>query len=338
VAERPSLAEDRFNEIIAMPQMERAARLRRMTDKTDPTFETDWIEFKCKPKEETRIAEIWAKALNGFANSGGGLLVWGIDARKNPVTGIDAASEEEPISNPLAFKARLLELHRCATNPPLANVQIEVADTAPGEGFVACLIPEGRFKPYRAEIAGRPQYHIRAGDQFIVPSPALLRTLFYPQSQVVFHVETMLTWTLGQANEPGWDRARISGKIYLHNQGPATAKDTYIILQTNLHNLNRPQDSDDWLFLEFNPNKMRFQARRPIHPEVTVMLGCLEWQSPTTTAFREQNLVVPQMRNCRLLFHFHVEDQVPQRAEIVFDGEQLRAEGRQYTQTVTATD
>ena len=39
-----------------------------------------------------------AKALSGFANSSGGIIVWGVDARQNP-DGVDCATELKPIDN-----------------------------------------------------------------------------------------------------------------------------------------------------------------------------------------------------------------------------------------------
>jgi hypothetical protein len=338
MAERLSLAEDRFSQIMGPPAGERAARLRLMANTTDPTFETDWIDFKLKPKDDNKTSELWAKALSGFANSGGGLVVWGIDARKNSATRKDAACGEEPIANPLAFKTRLIELQRGATNPPLANVQIEVGETAPNEGFVVCCIPEGRFKPYRAEIAGKPQYYIRAGDQFVIPAPALLRTLFYPQSHVVFQIEAILSWRTGVGEALVPDMARMSCDIHVHNQGPATAKDAWISIQTDLNYLDSPTDTAYFRLHEFSQGRMRFEAKQSIHPEVTVPLCRLEWKTPTTTVFGKHNTAVPQVSKIRLIFHFHAEDQAPARADITFDGEQLPIDGREVSKTVTASD
>jgi hypothetical protein len=244
----------------------------------------------------------------------------------------------KPIPNPDAFKSLLIELQRGATDPPLGDVKIETWESSPGDGFIVCLVPPGPFKPYRAEVSGKKQFIMRSLDMFYVPSVAVIRALFYPHAQAVFQVQAILTWTLGLESEPGWDKARIKCFIYIHNQGTVTARDAYIIFQTNLQDLDQPDDTPDWLVREVSSNRMRFEARRSIHPDVTVRLPCLKWQTPTRTASREQNVVVPQMVSGRLVFHFHVEDQAPQRAEIIFDGEQLTERGKQYSQTVTASE
>jgi predicted HTH transcriptional regulator len=50
-----------------------------------------------------------AKCLSGFANSSGGIIVWGVDARKN-AQGIDCASAASEIASIRQFLSRLNEL------------------------------------------------------------------------------------------------------------------------------------------------------------------------------------------------------------------------------------
>ncbi|MCF7753206.1 ATP-binding protein [Paenibacillus xylanexedens] len=75
--------------------------------------ETLFLDFKAKTdprtvglkKEDKRV---YAKALSGFSNSSGGVIVWGIDARKDGNTGPDIAREEKPI---VYFKRFLTNLN-----------------------------------------------------------------------------------------------------------------------------------------------------------------------------------------------------------------------------------
>src|SRR5207249_4530132 len=88
------------------------------------THETEWRDFKSgeylKDDKET-----WSEAVCGFANNQGGVLVWGIDARKDKATGIDAASDVKPVQNPAALRSRLLELLRTAAEPPVPGVVVQ---------------------------------------------------------------------------------------------------------------------------------------------------------------------------------------------------------------------
>lgn len=50
--------------------------------------------------------ENFAKALSGFANSDGGVVVWGVNARKNQ-DGVDCAASLEPIAGVASLVSRL---------------------------------------------------------------------------------------------------------------------------------------------------------------------------------------------------------------------------------------
>jgi Putative DNA-binding domain len=186
----PTLARDFYDRIVTAPDPVEA--IRNLIDLTVPTFETDWLDFKGDPgdpkrpdlkQRDRKVRELWSEAIGGFANNQGGVLVWGIDARKidTPHGEIDAASGDKPVDNPIALKSRLIELQRGATDPPLANVLVEayVIPGSPSRGYVVCYVPQGPFKPYRSEQPG-PQYYLRAGDNTVVMSRPVLASMFYP--------------------------------------------------------------------------------------------------------------------------------------------------------------
>ena len=66
------------------------------------TEETEWLEFKgCVDADPAKAGaqlekrerqKAFSEAVCGFANTSGGVLIWGIDARKDPVTNIDFAA------------------------------------------------------------------------------------------------------------------------------------------------------------------------------------------------------------------------------------------------------
>jgi len=58
-----------------------------------------------------------AVAISGFANSSGGLIVWGIDARKGSEE-IDYAQQAAPLADAALFQSRLMEHGAIATSPP----------------------------------------------------------------------------------------------------------------------------------------------------------------------------------------------------------------------------
>ena len=89
-SERPSIARDFFLKITRDPDPVEA--IKRLVGATPPEFETEWRDFKSGAQINDEAAKkTWSKALAGFANTQGGVLIWGVDARKDQATGIDAA-------------------------------------------------------------------------------------------------------------------------------------------------------------------------------------------------------------------------------------------------------
>src|SRR5207237_1136966 len=141
--ESPSLARLFFEQIIG--STEPAAFIRGFV--ASRMREEEWLDFKQFMNDGDAKAA-WSTALSGFANTGGGVLVWGIDARKDPTDQIDAACAVMPIAAPSKLASRLNELHRGATDPPVTGVEVrEFLDAGSSDGFVVCFVPESKSKP-----------------------------------------------------------------------------------------------------------------------------------------------------------------------------------------------
>ena len=105
-----------------------------------------------------------AKALSGFSNSSGGLIVWGIDARRN-AQGIDCASELKAIQSVKRFLSRLNELTGMAVSPLVDGVEHRMIEAENDNGFVVTYIPESDSGPNMAKL-GDDRYYKRSGDSF----------------------------------------------------------------------------------------------------------------------------------------------------------------------------
>ena len=266
----PSFAGDFYDRIVmsASPVDE----IRRLFDSTIPQEETDWLDFKTLPDpdpKDSKLKSLWNEALCGFSNNMGGVLIWGVDARKN-ADNIDAARGEAPIKNPFVKKSRLIELQRNAVSPPIMNVAIEAYETAPGEGFIVCFVPEGRFKPYRTEDSKR-QFHLRAGDNLVPMSTAMLRSMFYPQSHAAFAISAAAKYSKGDGE--------IKIEFTIKNVGNATSPDTYISLVRDSRQgpgLSSPtyQGAVGWDQLQASGMTAGFTTNRPLHPEISRLFWC----------------------------------------------------------------
>src|SRR5262245_8072129 len=84
----PSIARELIDRIINAP--DKAAQLLAMVKADPPTVEDDWLDCKLEPtnqkerkQNEMKMKGMWLEALSGFANNEGGVLVWGLYARKD---------------------------------------------------------------------------------------------------------------------------------------------------------------------------------------------------------------------------------------------------------------
>ena len=149
MAERISSAKQFFEDIVNNPDP--ALYLRGLVTDPPSVYENDWRNFEeGEHFKDEDAKKLWSKALSGFANTGGGVIVWGIKAKKDS-NGIDAANDVSPVPEAAKLRSRLMELHHQATDPPVPAVDVRhFVDATNGDaGYVVCFVPEGISKPHR---------------------------------------------------------------------------------------------------------------------------------------------------------------------------------------------
>jgi len=260
MSNRPSRGEDWFRDLQA--QSNQAAFLKSLVNSTPPTFEDEHLDFKGADKlTDTDIKRLWSKSLSGFGNTAGGVLVWGIDARKDNATGVDCASGLSLVPDPPVLLSRLKELQHQACDPPVQGVEylhcVDPADKGPG--FVVCFVPESPFKPHRAELC-KKSFFIRVGDSFVEPNVAILRSMFYPHTHSWLWVEMAVTTCV--EDQRGYSVA-IEARI--HNTGTATASNVLVVVQTERNGGFEP--AVNWQKIGTPQGKVGFVSPGlPLHP------------------------------------------------------------------------
>ncbi len=164
------------------------ANIQALVGQTPRVSETNYLEFKGGKTQlapDEHIKTLWSKALGSFANSGGGVVIWGIRADRDAATGIDAVQAEEPVPDVERLAAKLREWQPPATDPPIKGVIVHPL-LLPGEasaGFVVCYVPESDTKPHRSEWGKGDvkKFNIRIGDSTQECTVPILRQLFYPK-------------------------------------------------------------------------------------------------------------------------------------------------------------
>ena len=254
---------------------------------TQGKSENDFLEFKGAGRiPESTAKAYWSKALAGFANTEGGVLIWGIRAapmEDPPGSGkrVDAANGLDFVPDPSAFSQMLKDVRLEATIDPVAGVEIAwyPATSATG-GFVVCFVPESDFKPHRAELDAGKQYYQRIGDKFVVLPHSILRSLFYPRLS-----PKLLLYVNISRNISGVARSFLF-HAFLSNNGKASARDPFGYLFCDV-----PLSGFEWVdaiedrFLN-NPVKTHrsFHLGRPLHPGGKVTLFRCIYQEPITPA------------------------------------------------------
>src|SRR5215470_399492 len=185
-----------------------------------------YLDFKVKDPRQIAVTandqRSLAKAVSGFGNSDGGLLVWGVEAKKKAADpeSPDVASELKPIEKVSAFHATLNDLIRGATKPVVPGVvnYRVYEDRNEDRGYVIMVVRPGDHPPYRAEYDNNNHFYKRAGSQFYPMEPYDLRDVVFRRSYPKVEVE--LSHSLITAAHPG--RHVYSLVAVLRNRGPVS--------------------------------------------------------------------------------------------------------------------
>lgn len=121
-----------------------------------------------------------ARAISGFGNSEGGVLIWGVECK-------DVATDKIPIDDPKLFVSRLESAVSGCTVPVHQTVRHWPIVSAGGTtGFAVTLIPKSDVAPHQALEPASPYYYIRAGSNFLPTPHAVLAGMFgrRPQARI----------------------------------------------------------------------------------------------------------------------------------------------------------
>lgn len=241
-----------------------------------PLNEAEWIEYKNGVFLE-KVYEHWSKALSGFANSGGGIVIWGIQTKTKD--GHDVPVDLALVQNPTALEGRLNALLSTAVDPPVLGVKIHSVVGPDDSGFVIAHIPASRLKPHEAkapEIAGK--YYLRVGHQQKPASQSLLRQLFYPNSSAVLDLKVE---PFGGAPSQGFSVA-----VLVKNRGNASVQNVFVVVSSSLYfkSFEEGQRFTSTADLFNSPNVRNLATNDEMHPRLQFLICKMVLPSETTVA------------------------------------------------------
>jgi hypothetical protein len=169
-----------------------------------------------------------AKAISGFGNSEGGVVIWGVDCRPDSKIG-DVAKCKVAIENPKRFKSWLEGAVSGCTVPPHPMVRHHPISTSSRQGFVVTYIAKSYYAPHQC-LKPSLQYYIRAGSDFVPTPHAVLAGLFGRRPQpFVFHMWCGSPPKLVSV-PPDQQGIEFNFGIQLGSHGPGLARDLYLNL------------------------------------------------------------------------------------------------------------
>lgn len=147
------------------------AKIQNFVDIQEP--ESLYLDFKRKESNETSEAskkdkEIISEAISGFANSEGGVLIWGVDARKN-ADGVDGACDLFPIPNVRTLHSYLQSNYAKWIAPSHIELEIIFVTNGPQseDGFIIMYVPKWDGEPImNMQNKKVKMYYKRGGDSF----------------------------------------------------------------------------------------------------------------------------------------------------------------------------
>ena len=178
-----------------------------------------------------------AKAISGFANSGGGVLIWGIE---------DKTLLPKPIINVHQFMSLLLNLAAQTTDPVAPGIDADwlPADSGSGsDGFGLLYVPESQLPPHRVILKYQGiqnHYFIRTAESFVIASHSQLEDMFGRRPQPKLRLATRIVTAPPQYHER---QVLVTFGVFLgiENTGRGAARSPFLAIA-----LDKPYEIDQY--------------------------------------------------------------------------------------------
>ncbi|CAL65848.1 helix-turn-helix domain-containing protein [Christiangramia forsetii] len=162
-----------------------------------------------------------SEVISGFANSNGGIIIWGIKAKNNSKNQ-DVAQSKKPIEQLTKFLNTLNRLEGQAITPYISGLVHEKIETTNDIGFIKTYVPASENAPHMANFSGK-HYYKRSGDSFYQCEHYDIADMFTRKKspRLRIHIRKL---PRGSSNATGKRFIKFCFAISIHNDGQSIAK------------------------------------------------------------------------------------------------------------------
>ncbi|MGG6897226.1 AlbA family DNA-binding domain-containing protein [Rhizobium sp. BR 315] len=246
--------------------------------------------------------KILAKEASAFANSAGGIIVFGVDCRATD--GIDQAEKLTPIPSIAKAETSVRDAAAELLQPRHAGVDVvritSLAD--PTSGYIIVHVPRSERRPHRSEAKGQKEYFKRIGSRSYpmehydiedafrrTTSPILALETSFASAQSINEREMRFNFQLGLRNEGEVSAKSISMQIW-DLVGDAFAEPNYttsrneVSVYAKRHHIGAPSDfvihpHETRLFHKFQLTLRRYPASNEVQlGNGPLQSGCIRFR------------------------------------------------------------
>lgn len=249
------------------------SRIKELID----TGESEGLHLECKSPQQPLLSQEpkahLAKAISGFSNTAGGIIIYGVSTTKHGHSGLDILSQIEPIANCKVFEQQVKRAIPTLTTPPCLSFQTAhiLEKKEDKRGIVIAYIPENIGDPVQSVKDNL--FYLRTGDEFSVAPHEIIKKLFSanesPDLAPVFLGELVISEADGTWKIPigvGNKSSAVADKVTVS----VTIKNSSVCSAINSSGFNDAS--------EFNPGIRIFMRELDgvVHRGLNLMVGDLQ--------------------------------------------------------------